>query len=111
MTTLKINGIPVAVVPVVPTEGMVNAGRLVRCRGRLTTSESAALSYTAMLAAADPSATAAVVELREALAAIPHILADMKACGSWDTATMDRVIENVTSATSAALARVEVSRG
>ena len=85
MTRLKIDGTPVAVVPATPDHDMLqdghDAAKAVRAGGvggmtidaqlRLQCAREAA-AYDAMLVAADPALTEAVVQMRRVLAKIYH---------------------------------------
>lgn len=85
MTRLKIDGTPVAVVPATPDPDMLqdghDAAKAVRAGGvggmtidaqlRLQCAREAA-AYDAMLVAADPALTEAVVQMRRVLAKIYH---------------------------------------
>lgn len=92
--TLTIDGAPVAVVPVKPTEVM--AGTWLASPGY-----SAGQDWRAMLAASDPALTAAVVEMRDALAQMVR---------DWASDDPTAEGQDVVNRARAALARVEVSR-
>lgn len=102
MSTLRIDGTPVAVVPATATEDMLAAAAAAPDDDDWMAAT--AKAHCAMIAAADPSLTAAVVEMREAM----YWLVGHMRCAMHPDMARQRWLKDVLAA-EAALARITVT--